>query len=86
MAGAKVVFNSVRNFSTVAVIFAIVISGVLNILAIGGNLAWQVGLAVFALAIGIPHGAVDHLVALPATSKSKLILLILNLIKKYLNF
>jgi len=78
VAGAKVVFNSVRNFSTVAVIFAIVISGVLNILAIGGNLAWQVGLAVFALAIGIPHGAVDHLVALPATSKSKLLLLILG--------
>lgn len=78
MAGAKVVFNSVRNFSTVAVIFAIFISGVLNILAIGGNLAWQVGLAVFALAIGIPHGAVDHLVALPATSKSKLLLLILG--------
>jgi Brp/Blh family beta-carotene 15,15'-monooxygenase len=78
VAGAKVVFNSVRNFSTVAVIFAIFISGVLNILAIGGNLAWQVGLAVFALAIGIPHGAVDHLVALPATSKSKLLLLILG--------
>ena len=76
MNGAKVVFNSVRNFSTLAVLLAILVSGILNFLEFGESLGWQVGFAVFALAIGIPHGAVDHLVALPATSKSKLILLI----------
>jgi Brp/Blh family beta-carotene 15,15'-monooxygenase len=76
--GAKGVFNSVRNFSTIAVVIAILISGILNLLSLSENLSWQVALAVFALAIGIPHGAVDHLVALPATSKSKLILLILG--------
>ena len=78
MNGAKGVFNSVRNFSTIAVVIAILISGILNLLSLSENLSWQVALAVFALAIGIPHGAVDHLVALPATSKSKLILLILG--------
>jgi len=76
--GAKGVFNSVRNFSTIAVVIAILISGILYLLSLSENLSWQVALAVFALAIGIPHGAVDHLVALPATSKSKLILLILG--------
>lgn len=76
MNGAKAVFNSVRSFSTLAVIVATIISGVFNFFAFGESLGWQVGLAVFALAIGIPHGAVDHLVALPATSKPKLALLI----------
>ncbi|MEY3279871.1 MAG: hypothetical protein RIR63_1063 [Actinomycetota bacterium] len=76
MNGAKAVFNSVRSFSTLAVIVATIISGVFNFFAFGESLGWQVGLAVIALAIGIPHGAVDHLVALPATSKPKLALLI----------
>ena len=76
MNGAKRVFNSVRNFSTIAAISAIVISGLFTLFNFDENLGWQVGLAVFALAIGIPHGAVDHLVALPATSKPKLAILI----------
>jgi Brp/Blh family beta-carotene 15,15'-monooxygenase len=76
--GAKVVFNSVRNFSTLAVVFAILVSGILNLLEFGESLGWQVGFAVIALALGIPHGAVDHLVAIPATSKSKLVLLIIG--------
>ncbi len=76
MNGAKSVFNSVRSFSTLAAISAITISGLFTLLNFGESLGWQVGLAVLALAIGIPHGAVDHLVALPATSKPKLALLI----------
>lgn len=76
MNGAKSVFNSVRSFSTIAAISAIIISGLLILFNFGESLGWQVGLAVLALAIGIPHGAVDHLVALPATSKPKLALLI----------
>ena len=76
MNGAKRVFNSVRNFSTIAAISAIVVSGLFTLFNFDENLGWQVGLAVFALAIGIPHGAVDHLVALPATSKPKLAILI----------
>ncbi len=76
--GAKAVFNSVRNFSTLAAIVAIIISGLFNLAGSDENLGWQVGLAVLALALGIPHGAVDHLVALPATSKPKLTLLILG--------
>ena len=77
MNGAKSVFNSARSFSTIAAISAILISGLFNFLSFGESLGWQVGLAVLALAIGIPHGAVDHLVALPATSKPKLAILII---------
>ena len=54
MNGAKRVFNSVRSFSTLAAIATIIISGLLNLFNFGENLGWQVGLAVIALAIGIP--------------------------------
>jgi len=74
--GAKAVFSGVRNFSTLAAVFAILFSGILYLTIRNESLGWQVALAVFALAIGIPHGAVDHLVALPKTSKPKLALLI----------
>ena len=76
MNGAKSVFNSVRNFSTLAATSAILISGIFYFFSFGESLGWQVALAVFALAIGIPHGAVDHLVALPTTSKPRLAILI----------
>lgn len=76
MNGAKAVFSGVRNFSTLAAVFAILFSGILYLTIRNESLGWQVALAVFALAIGIPHGAVDHLVALPKTSKPKLALLI----------
>lgn len=78
MNGARTVFTSVRNFSTLAAVFGILFSGVLYITIGSENLGWQIGLAIAALAIGIPHGAVDHLVALPQTSRPKLVLLIIG--------
>ena len=78
MNGQRTVFNSTRNFSTIAIAFAIIISALFNQLISANNLNWQVVLAIFALAIGIPHGAVDHLVALPQTSKPKLAILIIG--------
>ncbi|TSA20553.1 MAG: hypothetical protein D4R69_04920 [Actinomycetales bacterium] len=76
MNGAKTVFNSVRKFSTLAVLFAILISGALSLTSAGESLGWQVGFALLALTLGIPHGAIDHLVALPTTTKPKWFLLI----------
>jgi Brp/Blh family beta-carotene 15,15'-monooxygenase len=70
------VFNSVRKFSSLAVLLAILISGILNLTTAGESLGWQIGFALVALTLGIPHGAIDHLVALPATTKSKWYLLI----------
>jgi Brp/Blh family beta-carotene 15,15'-monooxygenase len=76
--GARAVFTSVRNFSTLAAVFTILASVILYLTIGNGSLGWQIALATMALAIGIPHGAVDHLVALPQTSKPKLILLIIG--------
>ena len=73
---ASRLFNQVRLFSNLAVIFAILVSvlfqGVIN----SGDLSWQVVLSALALAIGIPHGAVDHLITIPRSSKTRFILFI----------
>jgi len=76
--GARAVFTSVRNFSTLAAVFTILASVILYLTIGNGSLGWQIALATLALAIGIPHGAVDHLVALPQTSKPKLLLLVIG--------
>jgi Brp/Blh family beta-carotene 15,15'-monooxygenase len=40
-------------------------------------MGWQVVIAVVALAIGIPHGALDHLVTLPKTEPKKMAIFII---------
>ena len=73
---ASRLFKQVRLFSNLAVIFALVVSilftGVIN----SADLSWQVVLSVIALALGIPHGAVDHLITIPRNSKTRFILFI----------
>ena len=41
------------------------------------NLNWQISLAVIALIIGIPHGALDHLVTLPKDKPAKMALFVI---------
>jgi len=60
-----VLFQRVRLFSTVTVAFAIMASIVLSALFGATSMGWQVTCAVVALAVGIPHGALDHLVTIP---------------------
>ncbi|MFM2154985.1 MAG: hypothetical protein RL382_886, partial [Actinomycetota bacterium] len=62
---AVVLFKRVRLFSTISVIFGILLSLLFSDLLGKGSMGWQVVIAVIALAIGIPHGALDHLVTLP---------------------
>ena len=59
--GALKVFQSVRTFSSLCVFIGIVLSSILNPLLGANSLGWQIVIATIALAIGIPHGAVDHL-------------------------
>jgi Brp/Blh family beta-carotene 15,15'-monooxygenase len=74
---AAVLFNRVRLFSTVSVILAIAASLFFSDLLGEGSMGWQVIIAVIALAIGIPHGALDHLVTLPKTEPKKMALFII---------
>ena len=72
-----VLFKRVRLFSTVAVILGILLSLVFSELLKTSSMGWQVVIAVIALAIGIPHGALDHLVTLPKAQPRKMAIFII---------
>ena len=74
---AAVLFNRVRLFSTVSVSLAILTSLIFSDLLGSSSMSWQVIIAVIALALGIPHGALDHLVTLPKTEPKKMALFII---------
>jgi len=70
-------FLKVRKFSRLAIGFAIVISFIFAQLIESSDITWQVVVALIALAVGIPHGALDHLVTLPRSSAAKMAVFIL---------
>jgi len=65
-------FLKARKFSRFAVGIAIVASFAFAQVIASSDTTWQVVIAVIALAIGIPHGALDHLVTLPKSSPLKM--------------
>jgi len=69
-------FSTVRTFSSTIVALAIVLSIFFSSWLGSESLNWQVAMAVVALAIGIPHGALDHLVTLPKAQPAKMALFI----------
>ena len=69
---AVVLFKRVRLFSTISVILGILLSLLFSDLLGESSMGWQVAIAVTALAIGIPHGALDHLVTLPKAQPKKM--------------
>jgi Brp/Blh family beta-carotene 15,15'-monooxygenase len=69
-------FKQVRLFSTGAAAVAILLSLTFSELFTKSSMGWQVVIAVIALAIGIPHGALDHLVTLPKSQPKKMALFI----------
>lgn len=62
------IFNNTRAFSTIAVAFVLSLSIIFSNFIDSSSITWQVVVALIALAIGIPHGALDHLVTLPRAS------------------
>jgi Brp/Blh family beta-carotene 15,15'-monooxygenase len=69
---AVALFKRVRLFSTISVILGILLSLLFSDLLGESSMGWQVVIAVIALAIGIPHGALDHLVTLPKAQPKKM--------------
>lgn len=63
-------------YSSMAVAMAIVASLVASQLIGSKDLTWQVAIALFALAVGIPHGALDHFVTVPRTNKKSMVVFI----------
>jgi len=69
-------FSRVRTFSSAIVAVAIAASIAFSSWLGADSLNWQVVMAVVALAIGIPHGALDHLVTLPKSAPWKMALFV----------
>ena len=67
-------FHQIRTFSSIAVMVAIFLSVIFSQFLGETSMSWQVAIAVTALALGIPHGALDHLVTLP---KSKPLVMVM---------
>ena len=74
---AVALFKRVRLFSTISVTLGILLSLLFSDLLGEGSMGWQVVIAVIALAIGIPHGALDHLVTLPKAEPKKMAIFII---------
>jgi Brp/Blh family beta-carotene 15,15'-monooxygenase len=64
----RLLLTRIQLISRLAVLAGVVISLPLSLL-FPGQLSWQIVLAVVALAVGIPHGAVDHMIAVPRMSR-----------------
>jgi Brp/Blh family beta-carotene 15,15'-monooxygenase len=71
-----VLFKQIRLFSSLAVAAGIALTLIFSELLNSSSMSWQVVIAVMALAIGIPHGALDHLVTLPKAQPAKMVLFI----------
>jgi Brp/Blh family beta-carotene 15,15'-monooxygenase len=72
----KRIFCNTRSFSSLAATSVLLLSLAFSQLIDESTITWQVVIALIALAIGIPHGALDHLVTLPRTSVLKMTLFI----------
>jgi Brp/Blh family beta-carotene 15,15'-monooxygenase len=70
-------FTRTRNFSSIAVGVVILLSLIFSQFIDGTDISWQLAIALIALAVGIPHGALDHLVTLPRASFKRMSMFIL---------
>ena len=66
------VFSRVRLYSSAAIGLTTILSILFSSSLGADSLNWQVAMAVVALAIGIPHGALDHLITLPKSKPWKM--------------
>jgi Brp/Blh family beta-carotene 15,15'-monooxygenase len=70
------VFSRIRTLSSAVVAVAIVLSILFSQWLGADSLNWQIVLATIALAVGIPHGALDHLVTLPRSAPVRMAIFI----------
>ena len=70
-------FNRVRTLSSAAVAIATVLSLMFSQWLGSESLGWQLVLATIALGIGIPHGAMDHLVTLPKSAPVRMAIFVI---------
>lgn len=67
--GLSRVYELASRSSRIAVIGAIITFGIFDLISFELPLSGQIVIAVIALLIGIPHGAIDHLITIPRESR-----------------
>ena len=67
------IYQGAGRFSRAAAAIAVLLFAGLQITNIEISIGTQVAVAVIALAIGIPHGAIDHLITIPRDSTRKFV-------------
>jgi len=67
------VYSWASRFSRLAAGFAILVSVIFHIFSIVPTMSLQLAIAVIALTLGIPHGAIDHLITLPKEPRSRVV-------------
>ncbi len=70
------VFTLTRTISSSIVAVVIILSLIFSAWLGSSDISWQIVLALVALAAGIPHGALDHLVTLPKSAPAKMALFV----------
>ena len=75
--GLSRVYELASRSSRIAVIGAIITFGIFDLISFELPLSGQVVIAVIALLIGIPHGAIDHLITIPRESRVRFIAFII---------
>jgi len=74
------VYHWARTISRAALLLTIALIGAIHLVGSSLSLSAQLVIALIGLAIGIPHGAIDHLITLPSTPRSRFALFILGYI------
>ena len=72
------IYSWIERFSRGAILVTIVIFGLLRAFDVQLNLSAQVTIALIGLLIGIPHGAIDHLISIPAHPRTRFFLYIVG--------
>lgn len=62
-----------QRWSRIGVLGGLVVVIVLQLISSEKNLSVQLAIALIALVVGIPHGAIDHLIAIPSKPKSRFV-------------
>ncbi len=70
------IFSLIERFSRWAAIAVILLFALLRIAGIDLNMSAQITIALIALLIGIPHGAIDHLISIPSKPRGRFLLYI----------
>jgi len=77
MSAKQRLFTATRSYSQLFVLIALILSLFFTAFIGSDNLNWQNALAVIALIIGIPHGALDHLLTFPKGAPVKMAFFVL---------